>query len=118
MCLLSCPDSGHKCRRAGRSGSIPGVKGWGISLWAGLAVLLSAAGAHAAAIEGPRLAFLRFGVKPAALEIDVAGADGAALQRIAGGGRHASPLPSLISPISWSPDGSAVAFSGIGLKPR
>lgn len=79
-----------------------------------LATLLSAvavAGAAATVPEGPRLAFLRFGGHPPALEVVSTDPSGATAETIAGG-RSGTHLPDPASPISWSPDGAQIAFAG------
>lgn len=85
-----------------------------------MAVVLSvliAGIAPAAVPDGPRLAFVQFGFKPAALEIVTSDAAGAAQQVVAGGGKKVRPLPYPFSAPAWSPDGSLLAFSGISQKP-
>lgn len=91
-----------------------------------IAVLLSvgiATAAPAPAPEGPRLAYLHLGTKPAVLEIALSDAAGGAPERIAGRGKRDLPLPYPFSSVSWAANGSAVAFAGItslrgGLRPE
>jgi Tol biopolymer transport system component len=76
-----------------------------------LALLLAASVAMAAAPPGPRLAVLKFGGRQYQL-LSVNRSGGDAL-RLAGGGVHARPLPlDFFSPVSWSPDGEELVFSG------
>jgi len=74
---------------------------------------LAATGANAAAPEGPRLAFVSWGPNPHRLELLSIGSDGRGVERISGGlesVRDHSPAP--LGRVSWSPDGSLVAFAG------
>jgi TolB protein len=77
------------------------------------ALLLAAGVATAAAPEGPRLAVIKAAAKPSRLELSNVGGRGGDPLRLAGGGWRSRPLPDFFSPISWSPDGEEVAFSGI-----
>ncbi len=70
-----------------------------------------AASAQATAPEGPRLAFVRFAIRPFALEVVTSDAAGLQRQTIAGGSSRARPLPLPTDAPSWSPDGSLIAFS-------
>jgi Tol biopolymer transport system component len=72
-----------------------------------------AASAQAVAPEGPRLAFVRFGFKPLALEVITSDSVGLQRQTIAGGSRRVRPLPTPLDAPSWSPDGSLIAFSAL-----
>lgn len=83
--------------------------------WAVVVVAISAAtgSASGATAPGPRLAFLKYTQRPAAL---VVATDDAALRApavLAGGGLGSNPLPDLFSSPAWSPDGSLIAFSGM-----
>jgi Tol biopolymer transport system component len=69
--------------------------------------------ASAVATDGPGLAFLHLGTRPAVLEVVSSDAAGGAPVRIAGGGKGVRPLPYPLSSLSWAADGSAVAFAGI-----
>ncbi|HEU5141907.1 MAG TPA: hypothetical protein VFU04_01995 [Solirubrobacterales bacterium] len=78
-----------------------------------LALLVMASAAVAAAPAGPRLALIKLSPKPPGLQLLTVGPKGGRAQRLAGGGRRARPIPEFFSPVSWSPDGEKVAFSGI-----
>jgi Tol biopolymer transport system component len=77
-----------------------------------LALLLAATVAVAVAPEGPRLAVAKFSLEARRLELLSVDQFGAQPFRIAGGGRTAKPLPYPFAFLSWSPDGSQLAFSG------
>lgn len=77
-----------------------------------LALLLAAPVASATAPEGPRLAVAKFSLRPQRLELLSVDQFGAQPVRIAGGGRSTRPLPYPFAFLSWSPDGSQLAFSG------
>jgi Tol biopolymer transport system component len=88
--------------------------------WRGLGavvVLLSlglATGNAQAAEAGPQLAFLRWGGRPPVLEVQTSDGGGGTAERLVGGGVHGQPpIPHPFSPISWSGDGSLVAFGGL-----
>jgi Tol biopolymer transport system component len=72
--------------------------------------LVCASGAAAATV-GPRLAYVQFGQKT--IELRTSDADGGVGERIAGGGLHARLLPFPLSSVSWSPDGTLIAFVGV-----
>lgn len=76
-------------------------------------MLLAAGVAMAAAPAGSRLAVVKFSPKPPRLELVTVGPDGTRPVRLAGGGRRSRPVLDAFSPISWSPDGERVVFSGI-----
>lgn len=80
-----------------------------------LALLLAAGGASAAAPSGPRLAVIEASPKLPGLELLNVNRNGGDPLRLAGGGRRARPFLNVFSlpPVSWSPDGEEVAFSGI-----
>ncbi len=78
--------------------------------------LVAAVQAIAAAPEGPRLALVEFGDKPARLILNSVDPAGGRPLRLAGGGKRVRPLPMIFDAPSWSPDGSAIAFAGIGGK--
>ncbi len=77
------------------------------------AVALSAGVATAATPAGPRLALVKLGAKPFPLELLTVGPSGGHPLRLEGGGLRSRPVLDVFSPISWSPDGKRVAFSGI-----
>jgi Tol biopolymer transport system component len=78
-----------------------------------LALLLLAAGAAmAAAPAGPRLAVIKLSSKPSRIELVTVNRNGGDPLRLAGGGRRARPFLNFFSPLSWSPDGEQVGFSG------
>ncbi|HVO54438.1 MAG TPA: hypothetical protein VMT37_08500 [Solirubrobacterales bacterium] len=79
-----------------------------------LASLTAAAGADAP--PGPRLAFIRLAKHPAALELQSADAVGQNTLRLVGGGSRDLPLPYPLSGVSWSADGSMLAFAAV--RPR
>ncbi|HET7485747.1 MAG TPA: hypothetical protein VFJ64_10295 [Solirubrobacterales bacterium] len=74
---------------------------------------LGAANAQATVPEGPRLAFVRFAVEPLALEVVTSDSAGLQRQTVAGGSRRVRPLPTPLDALSWSPDGSLIAFSAL-----
>jgi Tol biopolymer transport system component len=78
-----------------------------------LAMLLAAGLAMAAAPAGPRLAVVKLTMKPPRLELLTVNGNGGRPVRLAGGGQRSRPQLMFFSPISWSPDGERVAFSGI-----
>jgi len=81
----------------------------------GLSLLALAGSASAAAPEGPRLAFTRWGGKPMKLELLSVDPQGSHLRRIAGGPvgrkRAAKGAPTPFAEPTWSPDGSSIVFS-------
>lgn len=78
-----------------------------------LAVLLVAGTAKAAQPAGPRLAVVKLTSKPPRFELLTVNRSGGQPSRLAGGGRRSRPLLHFFSPVSWSPDGDRMAFSGI-----
>lgn len=78
-----------------------------------LALLLAAAVAMAAAPQGPRLAVIAVSGKPTRLELLTVNPNGGRPVHLAGGGPRSRPQMNFLSPLSWSPDGTTVAFSGI-----
>lgn len=77
-----------------------------------LAMLLAPGVATAAAPPGPRLALVK--LSRSGLVLLNVGPRGGDPLRLAGGrGLRQKPIPEFFSPVSWSPDGEAVAFSGI-----
>jgi TolB protein len=78
-----------------------------------LTLLLAAGPALAAAPAGPRLAMVKLSPKPPGLELLTVGPKGGGALRLAAGGRRSRPIPEYFSPVSWSPDGERLAFSGV-----
>lgn len=78
-----------------------------------LALLLAAGVAMAAMPEGPRLVIVKLTPKPPRVELLTVNQSGGAPLRLAGGGWRSRRLPYFFSPLSWSPGGGMVAFSGI-----
>lgn len=78
-----------------------------------LTLLLAADVAAAPAPEGPRLAVVKATAKPRGLQLVTIGPKGGRPLRLAGGGWRSRPLVDFFSPLSWSPDGARIAFSGI-----
>ncbi len=76
-------------------------------------MLLAASVAMAAAPAGPRLALVKASAKPPQLELVTLNRNGGDPLRLAGGGWRSRPLVDYTSSISWSADGSKLAFSGI-----
>ena len=76
-------------------------------------MLLAAGSANAAIPEGPRLAVVKLSSKPLRLELVTVNRNGGRPLRLAGGGRRSRPFVEFLSPVSWSADGSTLAFSGI-----
>jgi Tol biopolymer transport system component len=74
---------------------------------------LCPASAQAATPEGPRLAFVRFALKPLSLEVLTSDAAGVQRLTVAGGTKRVRPLPAPLDAPSWSPDGSLIAFSAL-----
>jgi Tol biopolymer transport system component len=86
---------------------------------AGVLALLVAAGAASAVVpEGPRLAVVRFDAKSLRLELLTVDPSGAQKMRLAGGSPPSAPWPDFFSPLSWSPDGSQIAFSAFVARGR
>lgn len=83
-----------------------------------LAMLLAASVASAAAPEGPRLGLVKLEPDPFRLELLSVDQTGAQPVRLAGGGRRSRPLPYFFSPLSWTPDGAQIAFSGMSGRRR
>lgn len=85
----------------------------GLTIGAALCVaaLGFAATAAGAAIEGPSLAYLRFGLKPQTSEMRLSSPDGSLTYKLAGGGFRAGPLPYPYSDLAWTPDGTRIVFS-------
>ena len=78
-----------------------------------LALLCTASFASAAAPEGPRLALVKLEPDPFRIELLSVDQSGAQPVRLAGGGRRSRQLPYFFSPLSWTPDGAQIAFSGM-----
>lgn len=92
--------------RVKRRGSIVGA----VACIAAVAIAGSAA---AVPPDGPRLAFIRFGGKPVTSEVRSVDAAGRDTVMLAGGRPDGTPLPFPSSPLSWSADGSTVAYAGV-----
>ncbi len=75
------------------------------------ALLLAATPAMAAAPQGPRLAVIKVSAK--SLDLVSVNRNGGHPLRLAGGGRNSRPFLDVFSSLSWSADGSTLAFSGI-----
>ena len=79
-----------------------------------LALLLSAGVASAAAPAGPRLAVVKTTWSPRRSTLLTVDPHGNYPMRLAGGQKGDSPVDSLVlSPLSWNPDGTKVAFTGV-----
>jgi Tol biopolymer transport system component len=66
-----------------------------------------------ATATGSRLAFLRWSAKPVVIEIQTTDANGGTPETLVGGGLNAAPpTPFPLSSLSWSGDGSLIAFTG------
>jgi Tol biopolymer transport system component len=80
-----------------------------------LALLLTVGVAGAVAPTGPRLAVAKHTWKPSLITLLTVGPNGGRPIRV-GGGDEDSPLDTiLLAPLSWRPDGSEFAFSGLGV---
>jgi Tol biopolymer transport system component len=69
--------------------------------------------ASAGALDGPRLAVIKWDYLLERQELETVDRTGAQPLRLAGGGERKRPLPDLFEAPSWSPDGSQIAFSGV-----
>lgn len=79
-----------------------------------LALLLTVGVADAVAPAGPRLAVIKLTWSPARATLLTVGPEGGSPVRLAGGQEQSGPVDSLLlGPLSWSPDGSRVAYTGI-----
>jgi len=78
-----------------------------------LALALAAGTALAAAPQRPQLAVVKLSQEPARLALLLVDQKGGSPVRLAGGGLDARPLVEFYRPISWSPDGERLAFTGI-----
>jgi Tol biopolymer transport system component len=79
-----------------------------------LALVLWAGVAGAVAPAGPRLALVRWTAEPERVDLISVDQRGAKPLRLAGGGAGAhSLLPFGLAPLSWSPDGTQLAFSAL-----
>lgn len=80
-----------------------------------LALALPAASvAGAATPSGPRLGVARLSYDPARMTLITVGPRGGSPVRIAGGQEDGPLSPILLTRLAWRPDGSEVAFTGIG----
>jgi Tol biopolymer transport system component len=71
--------------------------------------------ATSAAPAGPRLAVIKRTWNPARATLITVGPGGGSPVRLAGGQEKDGPVDSiLIAPLSWSPDGAQVAYTGLG----
>ncbi|HEX2096143.1 MAG TPA: hypothetical protein VHF50_02105 [Solirubrobacterales bacterium] len=59
------------------------------------------------------MAVVKLSSKPPRLGLFTVGPQGGRGLRLAGGGLRSRPLVNYFSPVSWSPDGATVAFSGV-----
>lgn len=78
-----------------------------------LVLAVSAPSVGAVTPEGPRLAFVRWSLKPSSLQLVTSDGSGLQVQPIAGGSKRARPLPLPFEAPSWSSDGNEIAFSGL-----
>lgn len=78
-----------------------------------LAMLLAAGSAAASPPAGPRLAVAKVNLHPRRTAMLTVGSDGSRPLRLAGGEEDASLDTVLVAPLSWSPGGEELAFSGI-----
>jgi dipeptidyl aminopeptidase/acylaminoacyl peptidase len=79
-----------------------------------LALVLAAGIAMGAVPEGPRLAVIKLGAKSPRGLLTVNENGGHPMRLVEGGwGKRSRPLLDFFFPLSWSPDGERVAFSGI-----
>jgi Tol biopolymer transport system component len=85
------------------------------ALEAGVLVMLLATGSAVASTPaGPRLAVIKQTWNPMRTTLLTVKPDGSAPVRLAGGQKGSGPVDSiLIAPLSWSPDGTEVAYTGI-----
>lgn len=79
---------------------------------AALLLLALTAGNAKAAGAGPRLALLRWTIRPAAVAVQTTDDTGGAAELLVDGNRQA-PIPFPLSSLSWSGDGSLLAFTGL-----
>jgi dipeptidyl aminopeptidase/acylaminoacyl peptidase len=90
-------------------------------MWRGLvlggtviALAACAAGtARAGALDGPRLAVVKWDIFEGRYELETIDRSGAQPLHLAGGGERKRPLPEIFEAPTWSPDGSKIAFVGI-----
>ena len=79
-----------------------------------LAVLPATGAAAPSPPAGPRLAVIKLTWNPHRTTLLTVNPDGGAPMRLAGGQRGSGPVDSLsIAPLSWSPDGTKVAYTGL-----
>ncbi len=95
---------------------IPRVKARlaGVVALACAVLALAASAAFAGAPPGPRLALTVF--RTGGLELLSVDPSGSQVQRIAGGGRNARPLPFPFYGPSWSADGNLIAFTAVARR--
>ncbi len=106
-----------RSRPAARTITIPAMRRTVALAVIALLSLLIATTAIATVPPGPRLAFVRWRDRPAAMELVSMSPSGSEQQRLAGGGNRARPLPYLLAAPAWSPDGNLIAFAGITRSP-
>jgi Tol biopolymer transport system component len=78
-----------------------------------VAVFLATGSAGASQLAGPRLAVARTNWNPQRTTMFTVRPDGSRPVRLAGGGEDGPLDTILLAPLSWSPDGEEVTFSGI-----
>ncbi len=80
----------------------------------GALLLLSISVGDAAAVpDGPRLALVKWSLKPFRVELLTVDPSGSQPQKIVAGGRRGHSLPMPLEAPTWSPDGNLIAYSGV-----
>lgn len=80
-----------------------------------IAMLLVTGAASAATPTGPRIAVVKLTWNPIRTTLLTVSPDGSAPVRLAGGQEKNGPVDSItIAPLSWNPDGTQVAYTGLG----